>query len=393
MDNTIIKNIFKNCSGLHFIHLNVRSLLSKGKFENLNIQILNSQAHIITISETWLLSTCDSKLINILGYNFMRLDRNWSPDGQNIKKGGGLGIYVKDGIEYNDTIFSNNNNSNSDIEMQWIEIKIKNMKRILLINVYRPPSGIYKNFCNNIYDAVSNSTIKDSSDIFVMGDMNIDMLDLNSPLKKELDNTMKRIGLMNINKCFTRHSKNKNSCIDLIFSNSDCIDSHGLLDWNISDHMGIFLSRKRNKIINKKISFEGRSYKKYVKEDFQWSLINENWDKFYKCNDVNQAWNYTISKKLNDMCPIKNFRINEIREAWITDELLERILDKNRLLKKARKSGKEEDWNLARVSRNLVNKELSNAKKGFLIDEQKNYCKDPNNFGNQFLEFYQIKKQ
>ena len=213
--------------------------------------------------------------------------------------------------------------------------------------------------------------------------MNIDFLDHSSTNKKELDNTMRKLGLLNINKNFTRYSKNKKSCIDLIFSNSDCIESNGLLDWNISDHMGVFLSRKRNKTINKKINFEGRSYKNYIKEDFQWSLINENWNQFYELNDVNEAWNYiknVIISKLDVMCPIMNFKVNEHRDEWITNELLERILDKNRLLTKARKSGKDEDWNIARSSRNIVNKELSNAKKEFLLDEQRNFINEPKKF-------------
>ena len=252
MDNTIIKSNFKDSKGLHFVHLNVRSILSKGKFDSLKIQILESQAHFITISETWLVNKYDSKLIEIPGYNFIRLDRSWKDKGNNIKKGGGLGIYIKNGLDYNDSIFIKNNISSVDIEMQWVEIKIKNMRRIVLINVYRPPSGIYKNICKKIYESITNSTIKDNSDIFIMGDMNNDMLDLNSPLKKELENTMRRVGLINIDKSFTRYSKNKNSCIDLIFSNSDSVDSHGLLDWNISDHMGIFLSRKRQNLQIKK---------------------------------------------------------------------------------------------------------------------------------------------
>ena len=95
MDNTIVKNNFKNCNGLHFIHLNVRSILSKGKFENLKIQKNDSQAQIISLSKTWLVNKYDSKLINIPRYNFLRLDRSWSNDGNNVKKGGGLCIYIK----------------------------------------------------------------------------------------------------------------------------------------------------------------------------------------------------------------------------------------------------------------------------------------------------------
>ena len=142
MDKLEIKNNFVNCKGLHFIHLNVRSITSKGKFDNLKSQILRSQAHFITISETWLVEKYDSNLIEIPGYNLLRLDRNWSENGKSIKKGGGLAIYIKNGIDYCEVKFKMNNTSNSDIESQWVEIRIKNMKKIILVNVYRPPSGI-----------------------------------------------------------------------------------------------------------------------------------------------------------------------------------------------------------------------------------------------------------
>ena len=79
-------------------------------------------------------------------------------------------------------------------------------------------------------------------------------------------------------------------------------------------------------------------------------------------------------------CPIKTFKVNEHKDEWISNELLELILDKNRLLSKARRSGKKEDWENARISRNFVNRELSNAKKEFLLDEQKNFSKDPKKF-------------
>ena len=88
MDNTNITNNFKNTKGLHFIHLNVRSILSKGKFDNLKNQIQRSQAHVISISETWLINKSDSKIIEIPGYNFIRLDKNWSDNGKKTSKKG-----------------------------------------------------------------------------------------------------------------------------------------------------------------------------------------------------------------------------------------------------------------------------------------------------------------
>ena len=100
-----------------------------------------------------------------------------------------------------------------------------------------------------------------------------------------------------------------------------------------------------------------------------------------------------ISNNIDKMCPIKTFKVNEHRDEWITNELLEKILDQNRLLSKARKSGKEIDWENPRLSRNIVNLELSNAKKEFLLDEQRNFIKEPNKFWQSISRIVQCKKK
>ena len=56
-----------------------------------------------------------------------------------------------------------------------------------------------------------------------------------------------------------------NSCIDLIFSNCDYISQSRTLDLNYSDHQAIFVTKKKTKINNEKIRFEGRSYNNYIK--------------------------------------------------------------------------------------------------------------------------------
>ena len=57
-----------------------------------------------------------------------------------------------------------------------------------------------------------------------------------------------------------------NSCIDLIFTNYDYTSQSETLDLNYSDHQAIFITKKKTKSKTNRISFEGRSYKNYVKE-------------------------------------------------------------------------------------------------------------------------------
>ena len=55
---------------------------------------------------------------------------------------------------------------------------------------------------------------------------------------------------------------------------------------------------------------------------------------------------------IDEICPLRNFKINKLKEPWISNELIEKIKDKDRAMKKAKKSKKDEDWKLAKRLRN-----------------------------------------
>ena len=61
-------------------------------------------------------------------------------------------------------------------------------------------------------------------------------------------------------------------------------------------------------------------------------------------------------------CPIKDFKAKVIKEQWVNNQLLERINDKDELLKRdKKKSNKCVDRVRARKARNEVNAEIRRA--------------------------------
>ena len=112
------------------------------------------------------------------------------------------------------------------------------------------------------------------------------------------------------------HSK-----LDLIFSNSDCIKMAQVVDWNISDHLAVMITRKKVRIKTPKITFTGRSYKNYVKEDFQEELVEENWEESYNSQDPSKMWEIMLGKilgKADVVCPLRTYKVRGYREPWIT---------------------------------------------------------------------------
>ena len=150
-------------------HLNTQSVTLT--FDKSQFMVNESKFDIITLSETWLKN--DKHLleyVSLPGYKFSYRNRD-------EKRGGDVGIYIKDFITYkirNDII-----SLDDSLEHLWVEVRGKNKKSPNLIGVaYQPSSENAKKieWIEKI-DAVLSS-IKSTSDssIILTGDTNIDLL-------------------------------------------------------------------------------------------------------------------------------------------------------------------------------------------------------------------------
>ena len=102
-----------------------------------------------------------------------------------------------------------------------------------------------------------------------------------------------------------------------------------------------------------------------------------------------------IISVLNPMCPLKTFKVSEAREPWITNEALEAIRDKDKLLETAKRTKSARDWELARRARNTVGRDIENLKVDFLKNQQAIHKNDPKKFWKyiQFSPVFPSKKQ
>ena len=128
-------------------------------------------------------------------------------------------------------------------ESSFIEILLKD-KNILVGKIYRPntyPQADLDIFSHTMSD-LQNITSKENKDIFIMGDMNIDLLKCMTPPKTEsyLDNTFAH-GFWPLITKPTRLTSHSATLIDHIYTNkiSSKVKS-GIIISDVSDHFGIF---------------------------------------------------------------------------------------------------------------------------------------------------------
>ena len=203
-----------------------------------------------------------------------------------------------------------------------------------------------KDFTDILTDTINRLPNNNSTDIFMLGDFNINYADNRNPARKNLKDLESLTGLKQLITETTRFARN-GSIIDLIYTNSDGMMNAGTLNLNVSDHEAIFVTRKKAKERYKVVESFGRSYTKYNKSEFHAQLRNCNWDVLNSLTDVNEYWNVIEENIKNTVdhifCPLRRMKIKDRGDSWITKELIELLHDKDRIRKKAKNSGRRED--------------------------------------------------
>ena len=373
--------------GIHMAHLNCQSLVNK--FDELKIHIHNLSASVVTLSETWLTNRHLTAVYDIPGYTLHRQDRTTKTGRGRVKRGGGLAMYIDANLNASSTEFANLNICTKDLELMVITLKQPHIRRIVIVNVYRPPSGnldacldLISETCNEI----RNLDRGKNYDLFVLGDFNVDY-GVNGPEKRKLTKMERALGLNQLINEPTRYvstpTGTRNSIIDLIFAGSDYVLGHGVRHLNVSDHELVYVTRKKSKIVMTKVYRKIRSYKHYDMEMFQRTLRGRNWETLHLLDSAEKMWlqlERGISEELDRLCPIHPFLVIHSGDPWVTSELLEKISDKAKLRRLYIVSGLEEDRVSSVRARRAVKRAVRFARRDFIVSNDQKFGKNPKRF-------------
>ena len=220
---------------------------------------------------------------------------------------------------------------------------------------------------NNQAEALVSSS---NYDCLILGDFNIDYLDRNSCGFKNLKEFERRFLLHQLIETPTRIHNRCCSLIDHIFSNIDNILHKGTIDVSISDHLPTFNIIKKCCKLKRTSSVMEWSYKNYNKEKYQRVVVHDpQWKEYWIQPDVNVKWSIfyeILNREADCLCPVISLKFNLENDGWFTKEVIEAIVEKNRLFKLAKLSKADEDWSIFRAQRKYARKLLLNTKEEFL---------------------------
>ena len=238
--------------------------------------------------------------------------------------------------------------------------------------IYRPPSGKVSDCINELSDSVKQAQDTYKGEFVIVGDFNVNYNLRHTPAFKLLKDFEREFNFSQIINTSTRQTRKTASCLDLIFTNMNHIISSGTLDIAISDHLPVFLVKKKQKLRSTFTFIEARSYANYDKQVFQEQIrYHPKWMDFwsYKENEPDKMWEIMleiIQERADALCPLKKMKFRDDTPQWITKDILSELNHKDNLYKKAKNIGTAESWNLFTKKKNEVKKLLDEAKENFV---------------------------
>ena len=162
--------------------------------------------------------------------------------------------------------------------------------------------GVYR-VKQYLFELLNVITLLGKADVYIGGDFNIDY-SKNNDNRKDMET---KYGL-----CQLIYDSSRplyaNTLIDLIFTNNPDISKSGSLNVNVSDHIPIFVVRKKVKIKPIRVEFVGRTYRNYSKDILANKMSEVGWNALYQLEDPDAIWDTLYNRLLtiiNDICPFR----------------------------------------------------------------------------------------
>jgi hypothetical protein len=126
-----------------------------------------------------------------------------------------------------------------------------------------------------------------------------------------------------------------------------------------------------------------RKYRNYDPSMYTNDLKSHDWSPIYVSSDVNRAWDFfkdILLKTINIHAPMVKKRIKGKRCPWLTGDIRTQMSDRDKILRKARKSNNVSDWLIYKQLKNRCNNTVKHAKRKYTNNLLSENSKNPAKF-------------
>nr|XP_022903957.1 uncharacterized protein LOC111416221 [Onthophagus taurus] len=258
---------------------------------------------------------------------------HWSRSGV---RGGGVGVYVKNKFKSKSLTVE----CYSYLEQTWITLCFNKNKYNIGV-IYRPPRENINSFLD-AFEATLGLVIPQCDELFVVGDININLLNSQNTYTTKFLNLLDAYGLLQLVNEPTRITSSSetlidvvvSSCVDFAFTSLDSL--HGL-----TDHELIRCSLTVAPIVTEPVFRAYRDFNSINLVDFTAELESLPFSLIYELDDVNikvNFFNNLIISIFDKYAPLRNRRFSKRRSPWLTPQLKQMMCLRDRAYSKYKHS-------------------------------------------------------
>ena len=342
-----------------FGHLNARSL-NKNHTE-LGQVLDKTFFDAFAVCESWLTKNTPKDRFMFNDFNIVRADRR-------SKRGGGVCLFIKKQYKFRKI---NIPNVCDMPEMLWVEIEVGKSK-VAVGTLYKPPKIPCTAF-RQAYDSLIHIYSKYEHTILA-GDFNVNLFKNDSYASRVLaDSVIEPFSLTQMVTSATRITDKSKTLIDLILvTRSENVLYTGVCDApGISDHCFTYCAYNLKRVKFKPYVVKRRDFRNFDKVAFHQSIELEPWENILCVDSVDDkvtVLENQINNCLDKFAPYKSFVVsNKSATPWITDEILEKMDERDGCKDTFNKTGENKYWEAYKYLRNKVTAMMRASQKRFLM--------------------------
>jgi exonuclease III len=338
------------------LSLNARSI--NNKFQKIRDLTHGIDADILCIQETW--NTNNGTDYSIAGYHKPELKtRIMSGEKAN---GGGVGIWVKDNIDYEIIKTKFMPKHLETVAVHLIEHKL------IICNVYRPPGDIRKS-TDSLEQVIADIQQLKGRDVILTGDFNVDLMNESIQANRLLNCTLQN-DLIQLITAGTRQTDNKSTLIDHVYVNLKACSSTStyVITTDISDHFATLTTHSRNNKAKARQKVTKRWFTPVAYDMLSTMLEATDWSPMKDMN-ADEGANY-LELKINEysdiVAPIESKNIKKKKlNQWTTQGIRISLKQSAKLYKTSKKSPTEDNKLKYKRYKRLLDKVNKKAKDNY----------------------------
>ena len=341
-------------------HVNINSITSRGRLDELS--------HFSSLNDVDILCLSETKLDDQVHPSLFTLDNFHDPlTRHRDRNGGGVAIYVRNTIAAKRLP----DLEADGLEWIWCLIKIKSVT-LIICTIYVPPnlsSTQHSDLFEKLNESVSLAQLYSPDNILILGDLNAGNTFLDpkfsnhspiTPYENYLNDELLTLNLSQLINEPTRYTGSNGvaNLRDLIIvSNNLSVHDSGVLPcFSNIDHLPIFVSLNINSPSISRQTKQLWDYRLMDPDKLIRLLMDTDWDSLLDCDLDDAVDNFTdaLMNAAKASIPLRTVTMKSSDKPWFTSELRREIRKRDRLFHTAKKRNTDYDWERWRHQRNLT---------------------------------------